>query len=99
MNGAPTGTTLISEPPTDWDRLRALKAADIHEALEGDPDAVPTDEHFWQNAKVVMPRRKEMVTVRLDADLLDWFKHQGKGYQTRINSILRAYMEANRPHA
>lgn len=99
MNGAPTGTTLTSEPSTDWDRLRNLKAADIHAALESDSDAQPTNEDFWQNAKVVMPRHKEMVTIRLDADLMDWLRHQGKGYQTRINAILRAYMEAHRPHA
>jgi uncharacterized protein (DUF4415 family) len=41
----------------------------------------------------VLPRRKEVVTMRLDADLLAWFRQQ-RGYQTRINAILRAYMNA-----
>jgi uncharacterized protein (DUF4415 family) len=35
------------------------------------------------------------VTLRIDNDVLDWFKSQGRGYQTQINSLLRAYMEAN----
>jgi uncharacterized protein (DUF4415 family) len=43
--------------------------------------------------KVVMPHPKEIVTIRLDADLLRWFR-QHPGYQTRINAILRAYMKA-----
>jgi uncharacterized protein (DUF4415 family) len=41
-----------------------------------------------------MPRRKETVTIRLDADLLEWFRSE-RGYQTRINAILRAYMNAH----
>ena len=58
-----------------------------------DPDVHPTDEAFWKNAKVVMPVPKQIVTMRLDADLLRWFRQQ-RGYQTRINAILRAYMRA-----
>jgi uncharacterized protein (DUF4415 family) len=58
------------------------------------PDAKPTDEPFWKDARVVMPRRKETVTIRLDADLLQWFRSE-RGYQTRINAILRAYMKAH----
>ena len=49
---------------------------------------------FWNEAKVVLPRRKDVVTMRLDADVLEWFRRQ-RGYQTRINTILRAYMKAN----
>jgi uncharacterized protein (DUF4415 family) len=42
---------------------------------------------------------KETVTIRLDADVLDWLKQGGKGYQTRVNSILRAVMEQKRKKA
>jgi uncharacterized protein (DUF4415 family) len=52
------------------------------------------DEAFWKEARVVVPRRKETVTIRLDADLLEWFRSE-RGYQTRINAILRAYMSAD----
>jgi len=44
------------------------------------------------------PARKSQLTIRLDKDVLAWFKSQGRGYQTRINSLLRAYMEANLDH-
>jgi uncharacterized protein (DUF4415 family) len=78
---------------TDWPRLRAAKAQSIRQAIEGDGDARATDDAFWKDAKVVMPARKEIVTMRLDADLLRWFRQQ-RGYQTRINAILRAYMKS-----
>ena len=67
---------------------------EVHAAIIDDPDAKPTDEVFWKEARVVMPRRKETVTMRLDADLLEWFRSE-RGYQTRINAILRAYMDAH----
>lgn len=79
---------------TDWRALRQMSDADIHAGIEADPDVRPTDEAFWQDAKVVLPRRKEAVTMRLDADLLAWFRQQ-RGYQTRINAILRSYMHAH----
>lgn len=52
---------------------------------------------FWDSAKVVYPESpKEQVTVRLDADILEWFKEQGRGYQTRMNAVLRSYYEAHK---
>jgi uncharacterized protein (DUF4415 family) len=93
MKGDITGSTSKTEPATDWDRLRSQTAEEVHAALVSDPDIQPTDEAFWKDARVVMPTRKETVTMRLDADLLQWFR-QERGYQTRINAILRAYMAA-----
>ena len=89
-----SGDTSKRKPTTNWDRLRAMTDAEIHAAAANDPDAQPTDEAFWKDARVVMPTRKETVTMRLDADLLEWFRRE-RGYQTRINAILRAYMGAN----
>ena len=71
-----------------------MSAAEIRKGILSDPDLHPTDEKFWKDAKVVLPRSKEVITIRLDADLLEWFRQQ-TGYQTRINAILRAYMNAN----
>ena len=79
---------------TDWNRLRHMSDARIRHGIASDPDARPTDEEFWKDAKVVWPTRKTVVTMRLDADLLAWFRQQ-RGYQTRINAILRAYMKAH----
>ena len=79
---------------TDWRKLRQMSDAEIHAGIAADPDAHPTDDAFWQDAQVVLPQRKEVVTMRLDADLLAWFRQQ-RGYQTRINAILRSYMQAH----
>ena len=61
------------------------------------PEAPPLDDEFWASARVVYPDRpKTQLTVRLDADVVEWFKRQGKGYQTRMNAVLRSYYEAAR---
>ena len=78
---------------TNWGKLGRMSAAAIRKGIAADPDANATDEDFWKSARVVMPTPKEIVTMRLDADLLRWFRQQ-RGYQTRINAILRAYMQA-----
>jgi len=78
---------------TDWGKLRRRSAASIRKGIASDPDVHATDAEFWKSAKVVMPTPKEIVTMRLDADLLRWFRQQ-RGYQTRINAILRAYMQS-----
>src|SRR5579872_27123 len=78
---------------TDWHKLTRKTPAEIRQGIAADPDAHPTNDNFWKTAKVVLPVPKEIVTMRLDADLLHWFR-QNQGYQTRINAILRAYMQA-----
>lgn len=88
-----TGKPLVKER-SDWKRLRSLSGRQIRRAIESDPEARPTDAEFWKNARVVMPAAKGTITIRLDADLLEWLRKQ-KGYQTRINAVLRAYMDAN----
>jgi uncharacterized protein (DUF4415 family) len=94
MSDDTSGTISTTEPKTDWRRVRSMTDDEVHAAIIDDPDAKPTDEAFWKEARVVMPRRKETVTIRLDADLLEWFRSE-RGYQTRINAILRAYMNAH----
>lgn len=68
--------------------------------LENIPDeAIDTsdipelDDRFWEKAKMVEPITKKSISIRLDSDVLDWFKSQGKGYQTSINNVLRTYVE------
>lgn len=51
---------------------------------------------FWKRAKLVMPETKKSVHLRVDADVLNWFRAQGKGHLTRMNAVLRSYMEARR---
>ncbi len=80
---------------TDWKRLHSLSDREIRNAIGKDPEARPTDASFWKKAKVVLPQPKQTVTMRLDADLLTWLRRQ-KGYQTRINAVLRTYMDAQK---
>ena len=97
MKDATTGkTSKRRKTGTDWEALNRLSAADIRAGIDSDPDARATDENFWKDAQVVFPKPKRPVTLRLDADLLEWFRRES-GYQTRINAILRAYMDAQKP--
>jgi len=89
-----TGKALVKSG-TDWKRLLSLTDKEIRSAVEADPEARPTDANFWKKAKVTLPQPKQTVTIRLDADLLGWLRRQ-KGYQTRINAVLRTYMEAHK---
>ncbi len=74
---------------TDWERLEALQDEDI------DTSDIPAlDEDFFRHAQIRLPQSKVPVTIRLDADVLQWFKAAGHGYQTRINAVLRTYVEA-----
>ena len=59
-------------------------------------DIPETDAAFWEKAELRMPQPKKGVYLRLDQDLLDWLKRQGPGYQTRINAILRSYMQTHK---
>jgi uncharacterized protein (DUF4415 family) len=58
------------------------------------PEAASLGEEFWKSARVVMPRGKTSVHLRLDSEVVDWFKARGKGHLTRMNAVLRAYVNA-----
>lgn len=82
---------------TDWKRVRGLTDEDIERAVGLDANAAPImDEAWWREARVVLPMPKVPVSVRLDRDVLEWFKRQGPRYQSRMNAVLRAFMEAHR---
>jgi len=57
------------------------------------PDAV------WMKAAAQLPHTKKQITLRIDAEVLEFFKHTGRGYQSRMNAVLRSYVEANKAHA
>ena len=72
----------------------ATSEAELAAAIAADTDDPANDPDFWQRAELVYPAPKERVTVRLDRDVLTWFRGQGRGYQTRINAVLRSYVES-----
>ena len=81
---------------TDWKRLAALTDREIEEAIASDPDAAPLlDEEWFRTAKLVMPERKVPVSMRIDREVLDWFKRAGRGYLSRMHAVLRAYVSAH----
>jgi uncharacterized protein (DUF4415 family) len=57
-------------------------------------DIPELDDEFWQKAVLILPEGKERLTLRLDREIVDFFKRGGRGYQTRINAVLRAYVKA-----
>lgn len=57
-------------------------------------DAPYLPDAAWVKAADSLPDTKKQITLRIDADVIDFFKHTGKRYQTRINSVLRAYVDA-----
>ncbi len=65
---------------------------EIKEAVRNDPDAVPLDFN-WSDAVLVIPPKKKAISIRVDEDVLDYFKTDGAGYQRRINAVLRSYMQ------
>ena len=60
------------------------------------PEAEPLGADFWKSARVVMPPGKTSVHLRLDSDVVEWFKARGKGHLTRMNAVLRAYVNAEK---
>lgn len=80
---------------TDWEAVAKKTDEEIERDVASDPDAAPLlDEEWFKGAEVVYP--KEAINIRLDKDILDFFRGEGPRYQTRINSILRAYVTARR---
>ena len=73
--------------------LKALEDKDIDFS-----DQPELDESFWANAHVVMPEDRDLtqVTAKFDRDVIEWFRKQGRGYQARMNAVLRSYYEAHR---
>jgi uncharacterized protein (DUF4415 family) len=84
----------VRKGKTDWARVKAMTEEEIDAAARSDPDAQPTDFEFWKDAVLVFPS-KQLVCIRIDRDVLDWFRSQGRGYQTRMNAVLRSYMQAH----
>ena len=76
---------------TNWARIDALRDDEIDFS-----DIPEQGKAFFKGAVLRLPQPKATITIRLDCQVLDWFKAQGRGYQTRINALLRAYMEAHK---
>ena len=73
-----------------WKRFHAMEDEEIDTS-----DILELNENMWKNAKVVMPTHKKAISLRVDEDILNWFKEHGKGYQSLMNAVLRSYYETH----
>jgi uncharacterized protein (DUF4415 family) len=82
---------------TDWGKAASMTKAEIEEriASDSDEDGMVMD---WDNATVELPEPKAVLNMRIDKDVLEYFRKTGKGYQSRINAILRSYVERREHH-
>jgi uncharacterized protein (DUF4415 family) len=78
---------------TDLRRVRAKSEEDLNRDIAADPDFSSQDKDWYLAAEVLMPSPKKLLSLRLDSDVVDWFKRQGPGYQTRMNAVLRAFIQ------
>ena len=82
---------------TDWNRVDSMTDEELDANAKSDPDNPPLPEDFFLHAKQMrledfMPKGKGKVSLRLDKEVLEYFKANGPGYQTRINAVLKSYV-------
>ncbi len=81
------------ESRTDLARVRAKSDAELERDIASDSDLRDVPEDWHLAAEAVMPVPKKLLSLRLDAEVVEWFRSQGPGYQTRMNAVLRAFVE------
>ncbi|MCC6946478.1 MAG: BrnA antitoxin family protein [Bradyrhizobiaceae bacterium] len=105
LGNLPDGSYVIEHPDgrlerkhseTDWKRVDATTDEEIERSIAGDSDWAEFKDIDWSKAELVMPAKKQAISIRIDEDVLDFFRKQGAGYQRRINAVLRSYMREKR---
>ncbi len=86
--------SLRGESRTDWPRVDAMTEDELERSIADDPDWRDIPEDWYRDAERVVPMAKTPLSLRLDGDVVAFFKATGRGYQTRMNAVLRAYMRA-----
>jgi uncharacterized protein (DUF4415 family) len=79
---------------SNWALADAMTDEDIDRLIKDDPDWEGLEDIDWSKAELVSFKAKAAISIRLDADVLAFFKQGGAGYQSRINAVLRSYMKA-----
>jgi uncharacterized protein (DUF4415 family) len=80
------------ESKTDWARAGAVTEAELEASIAADPDEAGMA-YDWSKASVEMPQPKAVLNMRVDRDVLEFFRRDGRGYQTKINAVLRSYVD------
>lgn len=76
---------------TNWTKLHAMSMQEVEQNAKN--DCYTMDEADWQNAEILHTPKKVYIHAGFDEDVVDWFKSFGRGYQTRMNAVLRSYMQ------
>ncbi len=84
------------EDRTDWAKVNSMTEAELEATILADPDDVH-GELDWTKAVRGLPPPKEHINLRVDHEVMQWFRSTGKGYQTLMNNVLRAYVDSRRP--
>jgi uncharacterized protein (DUF4415 family) len=80
------------EDRTNWEKIDAVTGARLEASIRADADDVQ-GEPDWMQSIVGIPARKDHINIRIDHDVLEWFRSNGKGYQTLMNNVLRAFVQ------
>ena len=80
------------ESRSDWEAAQRMPQAEIERLADAEDGPLP--EGWESTVEIGLPARKQAVHMRLDADVLEWFRAHGPGYQTRINAVLRSFVQA-----
>jgi uncharacterized protein (DUF4415 family) len=78
------------EDRTDVERIKALTEEELEASIDFEEEGVP----IWESMVIGNRQPKQQLTIRFDQDVIDWFKSEGAGYQTRMNEVLRGYVDA-----
>jgi uncharacterized protein (DUF4415 family) len=81
------------EDRTDWRKANAVTGKKLEASIRADADDI-REEPDWARAVMGVPVPKDHINIRVDHDVLEWFKAHGKGYQTLMNNVLRAFVKA-----
>jgi uncharacterized protein (DUF4415 family) len=84
------------EGRSDWTKVDSVTDEELERLIAEDADEAPLPDTWPEGIEVGLPRPKMHMNLRVDADVVDWFKRHGRGYQTRMNAVLRAFVEAQR---
>lgn len=89
----------MKQSSTDWKRLRRMTEGEIEAGAAEDAENPPLRSTELKNFTVVWPGRKVAVSIRLDEEVVEWFKAQGPRYQSRINAVLKSFVIAQKQAA
>lgn len=81
------------EDRTDWHKTTAMTGKRLEASIQSDPDDIHT-EPDWTLSVMGIPAPKDHINIRIDHDVFTWFKSRGRGYQTLMNNVLRAFVQS-----